>query len=126
MAGKTIALWGLAFKPNTDDMRETPSRVLMEALWDAGAKIQAHDPEAMAECERIYGKRDDLLFCDLPEEALTNADALILCTEWKIFRSPDFKMMRSKMSQPIVVDGRNIYDKKTMLANGFSYYSIGR
>lgn len=126
LAGKTIAIWGLAFKPNTDDMREAPSRVLMEALWDAGAKVQAHDPEAMDECARIYGKRDDLRLCDLPQEALTNADALILCTEWKIFRSPDFKMMRSKMSQPVVIDGRNIYDKKTMLANGFSYYSIGR
>ncbi len=126
LAGKTVAIWGLAFKPNTDDMREAPSRVLMEALWDAGAKVQAFDPEAMDECERIYGKRDDLLLCDLPQEALINADALILCTEWKIFRSPDFKMMRSKMSQPVVIDGRNIYDNKLMQANGFSYYSIGR
>ena len=126
LAGKTIAIWGLAFKPNTDDMREAPSRVLMEALWDAGAKVQAHDPEAMDECARIYGKRDDLRLCDLPQEVLTNADALVLCTEWKIFRSPDFKMMRSEMSLPVVIDGRNIYDKKAMSANGFSYYSIGR
>ena len=126
LAGRTIAIWGLAFKPNTDDMREAPSRVLMEALWDAGAKVQAFDPEAMEECARIYGNRDDLLLCELPQDALTNADALVLCTEWKIFRSPDFKMMLSKMSQPVVIDGRNIYDNQFMLANGFSYYSIGR
>jgi len=126
LAGKTFAIWGLAFKPNTDDMRDAPSRVLIEALWEAGARVQAYDPEAMDECRRLYGTRDDLLLCDSPYHAISDVDALIVCTEWKIFRSPDFKMMQSKMSHPVVIDGRNIYDKKSMLANGFSYYSIGR
>jgi UDPglucose 6-dehydrogenase len=126
LKGKTLALWGLAFKPNTDDMREAPSRVLMEALWAAGAKVQAHDPVAMEECERIYGKRGDLVYCENPQAALQGADALIVVTEWQMFRSPDFDMIKQTLTSPVIFDGRNIYDPAQMKANGFAYYAIGR
>ncbi len=126
MKGKTFALWGLAFKPNTDDMREAPSRVVMEALWKAGAKVKAYDPEAMDECRRIYGERDDLVYCADNLEALRDADALVVVTEWQMFRSPDFDFMKKTMNAPVVFDGRNLYDPERMQAEGFSYYAIGR
>lgn len=126
LAGKTIALWGLAFKPNTDDMREAPSRVLMEALWKAGAKVQAFDPVASEEAVRIYGERDDLDLASTPEEALKNADALALVTEWRIFQSPDLDQMKALLKQPVIFDGRNIYDPKMLSNCGFTYYGIGR
>lgn len=123
---KTIALWGLAFKPNTDDMREAPSRTLMEALWAAGAKVRAYDPEAMAEAERIYGKRDDFRLCDSAEDALLDADALAIVTEWNEFRSPDFSMVKSALASPVIFDGRNLYNPEQMTNKGFLYYAIGR
>ena len=124
--GKTFTLWGLSFKPNTDDMRDASSRVLMENLWQAGAKVRAYDPEAMGETIRIYGNRDDLTLCDSPEQALEASDALIVLTEWNVFRSPDFDMIKKKLSSPVIFDGRNIYDPEHLGTLGFSYYSIGR
>ncbi|TDX32176.1 UDPglucose 6-dehydrogenase [Modicisalibacter xianhensis] len=126
LKGKTFALWGLAFKPNTDDMREAPSRVLMEALWQAGAKVQAYDPEAMEETQRIYGNRDDLALCGTKEAALKGADALIIVTEWKSFRAPDFALIKQQLNQPLIFDGRNLYEPKRMTKKGFTYYSVGR
>lgn len=126
LSGKTFALWGLAFKPNTDDMREAPSRVLIEALWAAGAKVRAYDPEAMVETGRIYGERDDLTLCANPSDALTGADALAICTEWKIFRSPDFAEVKSLLKDPVIFDGRNLYDPAVLKRYDFTYYSIGR
>jgi len=124
--GKTFALWGLAFKPKTDDMRESPSRVLMEALWAAGAKVQAFDPEAMNETQRIYGHRDDLLLVGTKEAALRNADALVICTEWRNFRAPDFDEIKQALSEPVIFDGRNLFEPSRMEEKGFSYYAIGR
>lgn len=124
--GKTFALWGLAFKPKTDDMREAPSRVLMEALWAAGAKVQAFDPEAMNETQSIYGHRDDLLLVGTKEAALRNADALVICTEWRNFRAPDFDEIKQALSEPVIFDGRNLFEPDRMEAKGFSYYAIGR
>lgn len=124
--GKTFALWGLSFKPNTDDMREAPSRVLMEALWAAGAKVQAYDPEAMEETQRLYGSRDDLNLCGTKESALRGADALIIVTEWQAFRAPDFDLLKEQLAQPLIFDGRNLYDPKRMVKKGFTYYSVGR
>ena len=126
LAGKTFALWGLSFKPNTDDMREAPSRVLMEALWNAGAKVQAYDPEAMNETQRIYGNREDLLLCGTKESALKHADALIIVTEWQAFRAPDFDVVKEMLNQATIFDGRNMYDPKRMQKRGFKYYSVGR
>jgi UDPglucose 6-dehydrogenase len=126
LKGKTFALWGLSFKPNTDDMREASSRVLMEALWDAGASVRAFDPEAMQECRRIYGERDDLVYCDNQEDTLKNAHALIVVTEWQVFRSPDFDHIKQALQAPVIFDGRNIYDPKRLKQAGFSYYAIGR
>jgi len=126
LKGKTFAVWGLAFKPNTDDMREAPSRVLMEALWNAGAKVRAFDPEAMDECRRIYGERSDLELCDTPEEALEGAAALVVVTEWKVFRSPDFDLVTQKLDSPVLFDGRNLYSPTQMARRGFVYYGIGR
>ena len=124
--GKTIAIWGLAFKPNTDDMREAASRVLMEALWAAGAFVRAFDPIAMAECERLYGKRSDLVLCKTSPEALEGADALAIVTEWREFRSPDFEHIKATLRSPVIFDGRNLYDPSQMERAGFSYYAIGR
>ena len=126
LAGKTFALWGLAFKPNTDDMREASSRTLMESLWNAGAKIQAYDPVAMEECTRIYGERDDLLLCKNSKDSLANADALIIATEWTEFRSPDFDFIKSSLSQPIIFDGRNLYEPTFLKNEGIEYFAIGR
>jgi UDPglucose 6-dehydrogenase len=126
LSGKTIAVWGLAFKPNTDDMRDAPSRVLMESLWQAGVQVRAYDPQAMDEAKRLYGGREDLVFCDSSAEALECADALCICTEWRIFRSPDFDRIKEKLKVPVIVDGRNLYDPKRMEQKGFAYYAIGR
>jgi UDPglucose 6-dehydrogenase len=126
LRGKTIALWGLAFKPNTDDMREAASRVLMESLWSAGAKVRAYDPVAMPECARIYGERDDLVLCKTNPEVLEGADALAIVTEWREFRSPDFDAIKSALRSPAIFDGRNLYDPAQMERAGFSYYAIGR
>lgn len=126
ISSKIIALWGLAFKPNTDDMREAPSRVIMQALWDLGARIKAYDPEAMAECRRIYGDRDNLILVDHQDDCLQGADALIIVTEWKQFRAANLDVMKDCMAQPIIFDGRNIYDPLEMQERGFMYSSIGR
>jgi UDPglucose 6-dehydrogenase len=126
LEGRTFALWGLAFKPNTDDMREAASRVLMEALWDAGARVQAYDPEAMEEAQRIYGDRADLLLCGTKEAALRDADALVVITEWQAFRAPDFDLIKARLKAPVVFDGRNLYDPARMSRKGFAYYAIGR
>lgn len=126
LEGKTFALWGLSFKPNTDDMREAPSRVLMEALWEAGANVQAYDPEAMEETQRLYGAREELALCGTKEAALKGADALVVVTEWQNFRAPDFDLIKSKLSQPTLFDGRNMFDPARMRKKGFTYYSVGR
>ena len=126
LAGKTIALWGLSFKPNTDDMREAPSRVLMEAVWAAGGRVQAYDPEAMNETRRIYGVRQDLVLSASAQDALAGADALVICTEWSEFRTPNVAMLRQALKQPLVIDGRNLWDPWDMAAQGFAYHCIGR
>ena len=126
LAGKTIALWGLAFKPNTDDMRAASSRTLMEALWDAGARVRAFDPVAHEEAQRIYGGRSDLVICSNADEALEDADVLAVVTEWIEFRSPDFDDIRNKLRFPAIFDGRNIYDPDAVTAAGLTHYSIGR
>jgi len=126
LAGKTVAVWGLAFKPNTDDMREASSRTLLPQLWQAGAKVRAFDPEARHEAERIFGKRDDLVLCDQAADALQGADALVVVTEWKQFRSPDFARLRAALADAVVFDGRNLYDPSEIEAAGLAYYGIGR
>jgi len=126
LQGKTIALWGLAFKPNTDDMRDAPSRILMQALWNEGAKVRAFDPVAMHEAKRIYGERADLVCCENADAALKGADALAIVTEWNVFRSPDFDAIKAALSHPAIFDGRNLYDPTRMQALGFDYFSIGR
>jgi UDPglucose 6-dehydrogenase len=124
--GKTFAIWGLAFKPGTDDMREAPSRVLLEQLWSAGAKVRAFDPAAMKEATRIYGERADLTLCNRARETLEGADALAIVTEWKEFRSPDFDFLKKQLKTPVIFDGRNLYDPSMMKKQGFKYYAIGR
>jgi UDPglucose 6-dehydrogenase len=126
LAGRTIAVWGLAFKPNTDDLREAPARVLIEALWAAGAKVRAYDPVAMAETRRIYGERPDLALVPSAAEALEGADALAICTEWQEFRSPDFGRFKNVLKQPVVFDGRNLYEPSLMARQGIRYFAIGR
>jgi UDPglucose 6-dehydrogenase len=126
LRGKTIALWGLAFKPNTDDMRAAPSRTVMEALWHAGAKVQAFDPVAMHEASRIYGEQTNLSLCPDKYTALKGADALIICTEWQQFRVPDFAEMEVCMRNKIIVDGRNLYQPQKLQADGWTYISVGR
>ena len=126
LKGRTIAIWGLSFKPNTDDMREAPSRTLMEALWAAGAKVRAFDPEAAHEARRVFGERDDLVLVDEAMDALDGADALAIVTEWKAFWSPDFARIAKAMIAPVLFDGRNIYDPKVVEAAGIAYYGIGR
>ena len=125
--GKTFAIWGLAFKPGTDDMREAPSRVLLEALWDAGAKVRAFDPAATKEAKRICGDRaGSHADCTRAREALEGADALAIVTEWKEFRSPDFDYLKKQLKSPVIFDGRNLYDPGLMKKQGFKYYAIGR
>ncbi len=124
LKGKTIAVWGLAFKPRTDDIREAPALVLIDSLLNAGAEIRAHDPEALAGVRTLYGDR--LAYCDRPYGALEQADALVVVTEWNEFRNPDFEVMRRLMRQPVIFDGRNVYDPTRMTTLGFTYYGIGR
>lgn len=126
LAGKTFALWGLSFKPNTDDMREASSRVLIDELTAAGATIKAFDPEAMEETQRIYGVRDDLELVGTKEAALKGADALIICTEWKQFRAPDFDLIKQHLKQAVLFDGRNMFEPQRLNKKGFIYYAIGR
>lgn len=126
LTGRRFALWGLAFKPETDDMREAPSRVLMELLWEAGAVVQAYDPEALRKAQRLYPNQPQLQLFNSPETVLQEADALIIVTEWRMFRSPDFSLIKNRLKQPLIFDGRNLYDPNKMKKEGFTYYAIGR
>ena len=126
ISGKTFAFWGLSFKPQTDDMREAPSRALMEALWAAGAQVQAYDPEAMDEARRLYPDQPALKLADSRDEALRGADALVICTEWQHFRAPDFERILQSLSSPVIFDGRNLYDPDKLASMGFAYFGIGR
>ena len=126
LRGKTVALWGLAFKPDTDDMREASSRRLLQQLWQAGARVRAFDPEAREEARRIFGERPDLVLCSSAEEALEGAHALAVVTEWKQFRSPDFAALRQALADAVVFDGRNLYDPQDVEAAGIAYWAIGR
>ena len=126
LVGKTIAVWGLAFKPNTDDMREAPSRTLMEALWQSGAIVQAYDPVAMEEAGRIYGNHAGLTLYSDKYSVLQGADALVICTEWQQFRAPDFAEMATSMRSKVIVDGRNLYQPQKLQAEGWIYFSVGR
>jgi UDPglucose 6-dehydrogenase len=126
LTGRTIAVWGLSFKPNTDDMREAPSRVLIEAIWSAGGKVKAFDPQATDACQAIYGPRDDMHYCATKDEALDNADCLVICTEWKLFRAPDFEDIKKRLITPVIIDGRNLYNPEDMEAAGIEYFGIGR
>lgn len=126
LRGRTIAIWGLAFKPETDDMREAPSRDLMESLWRAGARVRAYDPAAMAQCRRIYGEGEQLLLCSGAEEAVQGADALVICTEWRCFQAPDFAVLKQRMHRPLLVDGRNLFDPRYVRERGFTYCGVGR
>ena len=123
---KTIALWGLSFKPNTDDMQDASSRILMEALWNLGARVNAYDPIANKECYQLYGERDDLTLCSTAEEALSNADALVIATEWQEFRSPDFENIKAELTDPVIIDGRNLYNPAYLKELGIKYFAIGR
>jgi len=124
LAGKTFAIWGLAFKPRTDDIREAPALVLIDALLKSGAKCRVHDPEAMANVKAIYSEK--LVYCDKPYGVLEGADALAILTEWQEFRTPDFELMKKLLTAAVIFDGRNIYDEKAMAQQGFDYYAIGR
>ncbi len=126
LKGKVVAIWGLAFKPNTDDMREASSRALMQDLWKAGASVQAFDPEAMEETQRIFGDQPGLTLCGTKEQALKGADVLAICTEWKEFRSPDFEAIAANLKEPVVFDGRNLYEPEMLERHGMIYYAIGR
>jgi UDPglucose 6-dehydrogenase len=126
LTGKTFAVWGLSFKPNTDDMREASSRVLIEELWAAGATVHAYDPQAMEETQRIYGVRPDFVLCGTKEAALQGSDALIICTEWQQFKAPDFDFLKQQLNTPVIFDGRNLFDPERLKQKGFSYYAIGR
>lgn len=124
--GKTFALWGLAFKPNTDDMRAAPSRILLQQLWGAGVKVRAYDPEARNGAERIFGEREDLAMCNSASDALQGADALVVVTEWKQFRSPNFTDLKAALGDKVIFDGRNLYEPSEVERVGISYYGIGR
>jgi UDPglucose 6-dehydrogenase len=124
LSGRTVAIWGLAFKPRTDDMREAPAVVLVERLLGSGAKIAVHDPEAMAEAKKIFGSR--VSYHKVNYDALVGADAVVLVTEWNEFRNPDFERMKRILKSPVIFDGRNVYEPQQMAALGFTYYSMGR
>jgi UDPglucose 6-dehydrogenase len=126
LSGRHFALWGLAFKPNTDDMREAPSRVVIEGLWARGATVTAYDPVAVHETQRIYGDDARLRYAESPMDALKDADALVIVTEWKVFRSPDFTDIKARLKHPVIFDGRNLYEPETVRAQGLDYYAIGR
>ncbi|MCO5227059.1 MAG: UDP-glucose/GDP-mannose dehydrogenase family protein [Thermomicrobiales bacterium] len=125
LTGKTFALWGLAFKPKTDDMRDAPSREIMEGLWARGARVQAYDPEAMESAEKLYPESDQFQLVGSREDALVGADALIIATEWRQFRSPDWELLRARLTEPVIFDGRNIFDPDRVRREGFAYYGIG-
>jgi len=125
IAGKTFAIWGLSFKPKTDDMRDAPSRAIMEGLWKLGANVRAFDPESMNVARSLYGDRNDLVLCDTRDATVQDADALLICTEWRQFRSPDFVALRRSLKQPVIFDGRNMYDPERITREGFTYYGIG-
>jgi UDPglucose 6-dehydrogenase len=126
LKGKHFAIWGLAFKPGTDDMREATSRVVMEGLWARGATVTAYDPVAMKETQHIYGDRKDLSYAGNPKDALQNADALVIVTEWKAFKSPDFNVIKARLKQPVIFDGRNLFEPASVTALGIEYHGIGR
>jgi UDPglucose 6-dehydrogenase len=126
LRGRRFALWGLAFKPNTDDMREAPSRTIVRELLDAGAQVCAYDPIAMDEARRVFGDAEGLEYAVSAMAALDNADALTIATEWKEFRSPDFEAVAAALKQPVIFDGRNMYDPQMLRARGFEYHAIGR
>jgi UDPglucose 6-dehydrogenase len=126
LRGRTFALWGLAFKPNTDDMREAPSRAIIDLLLKAGARVRAYDPVAAAEARRIYGNQPELVLCKNAYEAADGADALAIVTEWQEFRSPDFDRLKQVLKAPVIFDGRNLYDPGMVSRFGFTYYAIGR
>ena len=121
---RTLAIWGLAFKSRTDDIREAPALVLIDALLADGVKIRVHDPEAMSNVRSVYGSR--LTYHDRPYGTLEGADGLVIVTEWQEFRQPDFAMMRRLLRGPVIFDGRNLYDPKQLAEHGFTYHSIGR
>lgn len=125
IAGRTFAIWGLAFKPKTDDMRDAPSRAIIEGLWELGANVRVFDPEAMSMARALYGDRPDLTLSDTRDATVAGADALIICTEWRQFRSPDYAALRDGLKQPVVFDGRNMYDPDRLAREGFTYYGIG-
>jgi UDPglucose 6-dehydrogenase len=126
LSGRTFAIWGLSFKPETDDMRDASSIVIINELTKRGAKIQAYDPKAVTEAKECYLKKNSkVAYCKNKQAALKGADALILVTEWKEFRSPDFEKIKKSMKQNIIFDGRNIYDRKKMEEDGFEYFGIG-
>jgi UDPglucose 6-dehydrogenase len=124
--GKTFAVWGLSFKPNTDDMRDASSRRLLAQLWEAGARVRAYDPEAGHEATRLFGQREDLELCDSAADAISGADALVVVTEWKQFRSPDFARLQAALGDAVIFDGRNLYEPSEVEAAGLAYYGIGR
>ena len=126
LAGVTVGIWGLAFKPNTDDIREAPSRVLMEALWAHGARVRAYDPVACCEVRRVYGERNDLELFNNREAVLEGSDVLVICTEWKEFRAVDFTWIASTLRHPVIVDGRNLYNPDEVRAAGLLYFAVGR
>lgn len=126
LSGMTFALWGLSFKPNTDDMRAAPSRALMEGLWAAGAAVRAFDPEASEEAQRIYGERPDLALCADAYTAVEGSDALVIVTEWRSFWSPDFDRLLKTLKHPVIFDGRNLYEPRYVAERGLTYYAIGR
>lgn len=126
LKGKHFAIWGLAFKPGTDDMRAAPSRVVLEGLWKNGATVTAYDPVAMKETQKIYGQRADLQYAETPLDTLQDADALIIVTEWKTFKSPDFDAFKSRLKQHIIFDGRNLFDPMEIRSHGLEYHGIGR
>jgi UDPglucose 6-dehydrogenase len=134
LSGKVFAMWGLAFKPNTDDMREAPSRIIIQELVKRGAHIQAYDPVAIKEAQHCFELdfKDNLqglkqVTCgETMQSVLKNADALVIVTEWKAFRSPDFELLKQKLKDPIIFDGRNLYEPEDMLSTGFEYYGVGR
>lgn len=124
--GKNFALWGLAFKPNTDDMREAPSRVLIEDLLEKGANISVYDPVAMREARRVFGENPRIIYALNPMDAAQNKEALVIVTEWKEFRSPDFEVLKTTLKNPVIFDGRNLYDPAFLRNAGFEYFAIGR
>ena len=124
MSDKSIAVWGLAFKPGTDDIREAPALALIERLLERKATVRVYDPEAIANVRAVYGDR--LVYCQRRDDAILGADALAVCTEWKQFLHPDFEEMRRVMRGPVIFDGRNLYNPRRMAEAGFTYYSVGR